>query len=396
MKYAVQMRRWVAICMVILSLATMAQAEGIPAIVVAQNMPVYADSGFMWPLGSLPVTTVVTLEASVGNVAAISLGENKGYAAMADLLKIEDIATVMEFNTDSRVYQAPKLSSRWLPVDAGLEVNLLATHGAWAMVEREGIVAYTNRYHLSEVIAQEEPQFPQIHLPTPSSPTVVEETFAADIVSDVMRVYKSPSTASQAIGLLPGGIQVTVRAYCGDWAYIELGGNGGYAAISDLKRAVEANPVPSENYLTSDKYSTEKKCYLFLTRELRFNTAAACGVLANIERECDFDAQNLSSDGGYGLCQWTGARSTRLKNWCAEKGYDYTTVEGQMWYLKYELENHYKSTLSYMREVENSPAGAYLAGYYWCYNFEIPASRAKRSVERGNIAKETYWHRYTA
>ena len=49
-----------------------------------------------------------------------------------------------------------------------------------------------------------------------------------------------------------------------------------------------------------------------------------------------------------------------------------------------------------VRSVEDSPAGAYAAGHYFCYNFEIPASRASRSVERGNLAKDKYWPRYAA
>ena len=46
--------------------------------------------------------------------------------------------------------------------------------------------------------------------------------------------------------------------------------------------------------------------------------------------------------------------------------------------------------------IKPAAAGAYDAAYYFCYNFEIPASRAKRSVERGNIAKNTYWVKYAA
>ena len=58
------------------------------------------------------------------------------------------------------------------------------------------------------------------------------------------------------------------------------------------------------------------------------------------------------------------------------------------------LDGSYKKIRNYLQGVENSPAGAYDAGYYFCYNFEIPADRANRSVTRGNLAKDTYWQKY--
>jgi len=113
-----------------------------------------------------------------------------------------------------------------------------------------------------------------------------------------------------------------------------------------------------------------------------------------VEKECSFRVTAASYDGGYGIVQWTASRNTRLKNWCKSKGYDYKTLEGQLWYLKYELENHYTKIYKYMQSVANTPAGAYEAGYYFCYNFEIPANRAANSVARGNLAKDKYWQRY--
>ena len=125
------------------------------------------------------------------------------------------------------------------------------------------------------------------------------------------------------------------------------------------------------------------------------NSAAACGILSNIYYESSFRPTALNSSGGsYGICQWTGSRKTRLQNYCKNNGYDYTTLTGQLYYLKYELENHYTATLRYMRGVSNSASGAYDAGYYWCYHFEVPANRASVSVKRGNRARDTYWSKY--
>lgn len=50
---------------------------------------------------------------------------------------------------------------------------------------------------------------------------------------------------------------------------------------------------------------TERSVFEFLTTELGLNSAAACGVLANIEAESNFILTSYG-DGGtsYGLCQW--------------------------------------------------------------------------------------------
>ena len=144
------------------------------------------------------------------------------------------------------------------------------------------------------------------------------------------------------------------------------------------------------------KKSVEKTIYRFMTEKMGLNTAAACGILANVERECDFRINLTSYDGGYGIVQWTGSRNRNLKNWCKKNGCDYQSLEGQLHFLEYELEGGYSKILKKLRKIENSPAGAYEAAYYFCYNFESPANRTQNSVRRGNIAKSTYWKKYAS
>ncbi|MDO5131754.1 MAG: phage tail tip lysozyme, partial [Eubacteriales bacterium] len=135
--------------------------------------------------------------------------------------------------------------------------------------------------------------------------------------------------------------------------------------------------------------------FTYLTQRLKYNQAAACGILANIRCESTFNPHAWNAGGGsYGLCQWTGGRYSRLRNWCGSNGYDYTTIDGQLAYLEYELENFYPRVEEYLRSVENTSAGAYNAGQYYCYHFEAPASRGSVSVYRGNLASGTYWSSY--
>ena len=135
-----------------------------------------------------------------------------------------------------------------------------------------------------------------------------------------------------------------------------------------------------------------------LTEELGMNSAAACGVLANMHAESALNprssCRDINGKTSYGLCQWNGSRFTRLKEWCAENGEDYTTVTGQLRFLAYELPGSYPKVYNYIMAVDDTEDGAYDAAYYWCYYYEMPASRGKRSKERGNLAQDTYWPSY--
>lgn len=133
----------------------------------------------------------------------------------------------------------------------------------------------------------------------------------------------------------------------------------------------------------------------YLVDELKMNSAAACGVLANIYYESGFDP-HMEGDNNtsYGICQWHADRKTNLINYCKSNNLDYTTLEGQMAFLKYELVNSYSKIYNYMLDEKNTADGAYDAGWYWCYNFEVPANRETVSVTRGNLAKNTYWEQY--
>ena len=165
----------------------------------------------------------------------------------------------------------------------------------------------------------------------------------------------------------------------------------GAALAAESQTPTAAQTVTVRTSSTSGNKAT---VYQFL-RKAGFNNAAVCGIMANIQCESNFnpgdkvlDTNNLYS---YGICQWNGSRFTRLKQ-CRPT--DYYTLNGQLNYLVYELERYYPRVYNYLRSVPNTAQGAYQAGHYWCYYFEIPANRAAVSVYRGNIAKNTYWPQY--
>ncbi len=75
-----------------------------------------------------------------------------------------------------------------------------------------------------------------------------------------------------------------MTACCGGWAYIELNGNRGFAQIADLTRE-QPKKVKTIAEQQADGVAIQKIIYSFLTGEMKLNAAAACGILANIERK---------------------------------------------------------------------------------------------------------------
>jgi len=151
------------------------------------------------------------------------------------------------------------------------------------------------------------------------------------------------------------------------------------------------------NYSEIDysEMDNETAVYTYLTEEMGLNTAAACGVLANIAYESGFDP-TVWGDGGtsHGLCQWHNGRCSNLSRFCQEHGYDEDSVYGQMAYLQYELTNSYPSVLSYLENVADNESGAYDAAWYWCYYFEVPANRDYQADQRGSAASGDYYPNY--
>lgn len=139
--------------------------------------------------------------------------------------------------------------------------------------------------------------------------------------------------------------------------------------------------------------SNEKIIYRYLTETMNLKTSAACGILANIRRECDFNHILTNRTGHFGLCQWGGVRKQRLIRYCKKRGYDYRSLKGQLNYLRFELKNYYPKVYKRLKTVNNNSYGAYQAGYYFCYYYEIPGSRKTSSISRGNLAKK-YFSKY--
>jgi hypothetical protein len=154
--------------------------------------------------------------------------------------------------------------------------------------------------------------------------------------------------------------------------------------------------------LNSTEISNMDTVYTYLTGTLGLNTAAACGVMANMVYESRFSA-SLTTSKYLGILQWdynaVGANSGySMSSWMEENGYELTSLSGQLAYLKYHLteSKDYKcaDTYSTLTSTSNSADGAYNAGYYFCYNYERPSNKASASTARGNLASQVLYKVY--
>ena len=158
--------------------------------------------------------------------------------------------------------------------------------------------------------------------------------------------------------------------------------------------ASAAGVIREEDFEVVPDYSqmdAEAAVRIYLSREMKLNPAAVCGILANIEYESTFIPGIWGDEGtSYGLCQWHESRCRSLFSFCRDNGYAPDSVIGQMLYLEQELTESYPELLKYLRTVENSAVGAYNAAWCWCFYYEIPAQWEEQAIMRGELALQKY------
>ncbi len=132
--------------------------------------------------------------------------------------------------------------------------------------------------------------------------------------------------------------------------------------------------------------------YDYLVDTLGFSTAAACGIMANIDRESSFVPTAKSSSGRYyGLCQWSPSRTSNLKSYAGSR---YNTMEGQLDFMLYEMKKSYTSVYNTLVSVSNSASGASTAAWNFCYYYEGPGNTSTPN-SRASLASGTYWPMYS-
>jgi len=136
---------------------------------------------------------------------------------------------------------------------------------------------------------------------------------------------------------------------------------------SDEDLAGNTNIEKAFNYLISDDI------YSYTPKQ-------ACGIIGNLLQESNLNPMQPSEVPGedsYGIAQWNAAeiagyRQQGLIQYCTLHGYDYTSLSGQLKYLKYELEEHsYLRVSEKLGDLKNAHTVS-IASKIFEYQFERP------------------------
>ena len=127
----------------------------------------------------------------------------------------------------------------------------------------------------------------------------------------------------------------------------------------------------------------------FFKNELYLSNAAIAGILANMQCESCFNPEKIGDFGAaYGLCQWRGIRLDAMVEYCRQENLSPISRDGQLQFLKHDLQENYMYPYDLLRYCENNEEHALLAVYFFCAYYEVPSDPDTVVGEREQIAKE--------
>jgi len=230
-----------------------AMAEAFSAIVTSKTMPVYSDVSMTDMLGILQKNAVVRVTGYSNTIAKISYLNRIGYAKVSDMKRVEDIATKAMTTGPAPIFETPDAEGLSVTVPAGTMVNLIATSGDWAFVEKDGVAGYIKTGYLQDAVETPQTAAPTQGAVVTPSPTaengITVRTYSAVTIENT-KIYRAASEKAKLKATLKPGIQVTVLATSSNgWAYVQLNGNRGFCRLANLKEGVaedyeSPSPVP--------------------------------------------------------------------------------------------------------------------------------------------------------
>ena len=238
------MKRFIGFLFVLITLLGLwlcsARAEGtVYAYVNSSKANVYSSATLKSRIGTLTRYEIVTVDAYNSTTALIHSNGRAGFMSLKQLSRVYPMDVSAVISRNSKVYLTPSTSSRSVAVVKGMQVNVLAVCGSWAMVENNGALAYIQTACLQQVAEAgiDVPTTAPTPVPTPAPtpvPAVINCNFKAAVKNTSLTVYASPSTGAKKLGTIPKGLVVNVLQYNATWAHIELNGAHGYCKHSGL------------------------------------------------------------------------------------------------------------------------------------------------------------------
>ena len=121
-----------------------------------------------------------------------------------------------------------------------------------------------------------------------------------------------------------------------------------------------------------------------------YGPAQIAGIMANIEKESNFEPKADNGHGAYGMFQWMGGRFDALRNLAASRGTDWTDVYAQLDYAYEEIHSgsgwngNYEAKQKFESTEDPYEAGVLLSKYFERHGIE------SENAKRGELAREYY------
>ena len=244
-------RRTVAAALVALLLMTSsavpAMAEAFSAIVTSKTMQVYSDASMTDVLGILEKNAVVRVMGYSNTIAKIAYLNRIGYAKVSDMKRVDAIATRVMTTGEAPIFQQPDPESVSVTIPAGTMLNLIATSGEWAYVEKDGVAGYMKTGFLQDAVDTPQTAAPAQDAPATPAPTaengITVRTYSA-LTLETTKVYRAASEKAKVKTTLKPGVQVTVLATSSNgWAYIQANDKRGFCKLASLREGTTVDYV---------------------------------------------------------------------------------------------------------------------------------------------------------
>lgn len=145
------------------------------------------------------------------------------------------------------------------------------------------------------------------------------------------------------------------------------------------------NTRPQSGIITYVNGNSNKQSVCLTLKNAGFSDNSVAALLTNIASESSFNPTSIGDSGtSYGLCQWHNSRNADLK---AAYPDSYHTIDSQINFLMYELENKY---VSLNDALVNGTGNTSDLTYSFCANFERPADTKNTCNNRANKAESYY------
>ena len=150
---------------------------------------------------------------------------------------------------------------------------------------------------------------------------------------------------------------------------------------------IKSKEKPEKPPLESSSVTNPERKIMNFMKNKGLTTSQAAGIAGNLQSESNFDPNAVGDNGtSYGIAQWHKDRFRNLKNWCKKNGLKWNTIDAQLEFLWWELQNSESGALSKLK-LENDPDQA---AYVFAKYFERPSEIAPVRMANATRIYDTF------